>query len=473
MVKLKSFQGLCREAWQVYRRRVWVLLGLLFLPSLFFSIVLLAIGGLVVTLSGGVNAFMGDFVGHQLDREVIIGMVILGSIGTLFGIWMVCTQLIAALDDDCTFNQALIAGWQNLLPFGFVCLIYTGIVMTGIVLAVLPGILFACWFFFAFFFLLDNNCRGIQALQASRMALRGRFWNVLFKLFLLWLIKVLLFSIPWVGKPLAILAAPFFLFFLVGLYRDLKETSPLPTRSGSMAWGVLSAVGVVVVFLGMVGAVVTVGPQLPEILFNNTEITSLSKGAATQLKPIKSKALEVSTGVVWRDPVGDSVDNGARRLLDIQGVTLLHIDEDLEVSVHLAEPLNKYFVAAQEGGEEGHDELVKFLLDVDMDRSTGGAATADSERVGYDFAVVLHVDPDEVEKGNGSIRAVLFTYDGGAFHFLETLGKGRVGYSGRTVHFSLPYQVFHGQPGKHIRGCFVESVQAQGKGLSKDKVIEL
>lgn len=67
---------------------------------------------------------------------------------------------------------------QRLLPsVVFVALLETAVVFGGLVLLIIPGLIFTIWFMFATLSVLFDETKGMQALSFSRELVRGRFWQ--------------------------------------------------------------------------------------------------------------------------------------------------------------------------------------------------------------------------------------------------------------------------------------------------------
>lgn len=62
--------------------------------------------------------------------------------------------------------------------------ILTGLaVVSGIILFIIPGIIFAIWFGFSFYSVILDNKRGLEALKYSKLLVSGRWWGVVWRLF--------------------------------------------------------------------------------------------------------------------------------------------------------------------------------------------------------------------------------------------------------------------------------------------------
>jgi len=207
--------------------RTWVLYKQRFLPLL--AIVLIGtvlVSSLILTmvLCGGVA---GAILIHLLSETA--GIVIVTVIVTLFlliitiaVIWCQTALLAIVVDEELGIIEAFKRGWEYLWPMTWVLTFLAGILTTGFTLGILPVFLFLAWFSFSVIILLDEDRRGLDSLLASREYVRGYGWNTLGKMAAVWLISSMVAVLPFVGTILSILLTPFFLLYLLAMYRDLK-----------------------------------------------------------------------------------------------------------------------------------------------------------------------------------------------------------------------------------------------------------
>lgn len=132
---------------------------------------------------------------------------------------------------------------------GFLWLgILFGIILTGAYfLFLIPGIIFTIWFFFAVFILIAEDVRGMNALLKSKEYVRGQWWGVFGRLFLVWFLSLLVSLIPMIGQILFLFVmAPFAAIYSVLLYEELKASKPAMTFSPtSKAKATILATGLV------------------------------------------------------------------------------------------------------------------------------------------------------------------------------------------------------------------------------------
>ncbi|MHB8810208.1 MAG: hypothetical protein ACYC9M_09370 [Desulfobulbaceae bacterium] len=229
--EIATFPTLFRTAWDQYKKRALPLLAVMFISTVVIGSLMLALV-LCVTLGG---AMLTHFTDERTATYLIISLVsVLLLVLTVLIIWSQTALLAMVVNEDLGIIEAFQAGWTWLWPMAWVLTLASAILLAGFALGVLPGLLFAVWFAFCMFVLLEEDRRGMDTLLASREYVRGHWWNTFGKLLLLWLISAVISLLPFIGQILSLLFAPFFMLFLLAMYRDLKaahgvvdvETSP-------------------------------------------------------------------------------------------------------------------------------------------------------------------------------------------------------------------------------------------------------
>jgi hypothetical protein len=133
------------------------------------------------------------------------------------------------------------------------------VVLLGLVALVIPGIIFAVWFGFAYFILIFEGKKGVEAMKASKAYVKGRWWPVFGRLIGLGIFMILLsIATGVIGYALAALflpadlataivsfftsaiAMPIAIAYTYFLYLDLKngrvaETVSTPSPSAPQA----------------------------------------------------------------------------------------------------------------------------------------------------------------------------------------------------------------------------------------------
>ncbi len=480
---LKNFGTLFTETWGQYKERALTILGVMLL------IFMIIIGGM--TLAGVVAGFtLGGFdtvvqqaQGGQFNLPVLLVFCLFFLVITVLVLWYQSAIIAVVLDDNMGVREALRVGWQRLWSVGWIFMLGGSILMSGFLLFLVPGILLSISLMFALYPLYDDDLRGMDALQASRSYVKGRWWNTLGKALIIWLIAIVLDLIPYVGPFVNLLFMPFLLLFFVAMYRNLKETATETMGdAGRTGMWLLAVLGFILMLAGMIGAVVSLGPQLPGLLQQTQSQADRQVDAQLpQVVPPISQSGEEEQDVlastetgdsIWHDPIGDVTEFGVGRWLDLQAVTVRADGGTLLIDLHTATPLSAAFNAASTTAQSIY-RLAIVYFDSDVDRVTGGKAGKGAGRSGYDVGFDINLEAPRNDPENGQVHVGLFRLENGVRRFLGPLPEDHVQVRGNQIRLHLPYETLGIQAGNQVRMSFLEASQEQGSGLSKDKLIDL
>jgi len=167
-----------------------------------FFIALLVVAFLIENVPGAIAEYAGEefpiisfvlqFTGLILGFVVQIG---LPKISLKF-----CDNIKGKLDD-------LLSSFDILLPFIAASIIYMLIIIAGMLLLVIPGIIWGIQFSLYPYYIVDKKLGPIEALKASSRATIGAKWDLL----LFWLL-------------IALINIAGFLVFLVGLFATIPTS---------------------------------------------------------------------------------------------------------------------------------------------------------------------------------------------------------------------------------------------------------
>jgi hypothetical protein len=244
---LRGLGELFRDTWDIYIRRIGVLMGLYLLALLFM---LLAVG--LFTLVGfSISVAIPDLRPPLLVAGILTG-VVLGSI-VLF--WGLAALVFAVADENLGIQAALEKGWRRVWAFAWVFSLSGFIVTGGFLLLVIPGIIFSVWFLLSQFVLVAEDERGMCALLKSKAYIEGRFFEVFLRLFVVWVVSAMIGMVPVLGPVLSILFVPFIMLYSWLIYVDLRSKSgkiPYACTSGEKAtWLGIGALGFLIVPLSL------------------------------------------------------------------------------------------------------------------------------------------------------------------------------------------------------------------------------
>lgn len=213
------------RSWQLYKERIWTLLGI-YLATMVAPVMLGALLGAlaVASLAGGGEPGLGSGL-----LALLFGLLMAGLMT-----WGMAAMLVASVDATTDIKQALIRGGRHFWSFGWLMFLLSFLVVGGLFLLVLPGLVFMAWFLFAQYLLVDEDERGMRALLKSREYVRGYFWPVLLRLLVLWVsvwfLSMLLGWIPLLGGLLQLLLFPFTLLYQYLVLEDIRQARIEPPR---------------------------------------------------------------------------------------------------------------------------------------------------------------------------------------------------------------------------------------------------
>lgn len=480
-VQLKKVDEIIAETWGLYKQRaVPILLVLVLTTSLILAVIVVCVLVGVVAF-GGLQAAAGEIQAGGFS-PLIFAVTFTGLlISTILILWSQAATLAVTVDDEMGVMAAFKAGWKYCLPLAWVGSLYMGIVLTGLTLFVIPGIFLGMSLSLCFYTMLDEDLRGMDAVMASRFYMRGHWWNTFGKFMLVWMASSAVSLVPLAGQIVSLLFTPFLLLYMVVVYRDLKDTAGEPYLQTGFrwVWALMAAVGILAPLLGLLGALVTLWPQLPGMLrqveqgkipgFDLPQLEQLVQSSnipMTNTPPMVTRLQSVDGSWIWRDPAGDT----GNPLLDVKEVSVKAEATELLFSVTLTRPFDHYFAGAE---TSSYDALISLYLDTDVNRETGGSATVDPGRSGYDVVmdVLLETQLDNGQKNR--VQVGLYGLDGQKRQSLGTVDQNSVTVAGSTLKIRLPYARLGVGPGDTVRICFREAGQRQGSGLAKDKLIPL
>ncbi|MBI5731836.1 MAG: hypothetical protein HY982_00550 [Candidatus Magasanikbacteria bacterium] len=126
--------------------------------------------------------------GFQFLNYSVPTSLFLTALSFIIGLWVqiVLIKLIgSSLSQEAVDPKKLYRdSWRDTAPFLWINILASLLVFVGFLLFLVPGFIFIFWYFFApYAFVLDNK-RGYAALQKSKELVQGRFWAVVWRIFL-------------------------------------------------------------------------------------------------------------------------------------------------------------------------------------------------------------------------------------------------------------------------------------------------
>lgn len=226
--KLRGAIGLLRGAWKIYRNKFTTFLGILGIPI-------------------GLALLYCDIfyhLSHTNFQYSFLFSVLQFLLGVAIFFLFLCSliALIYSFKDDINTRHAYKVGERFLISSFSLCFILASLIIGGLIIGVIPGIIFCVWFSLALVILVLEGRKGFDALGRSKQLVRGMFWGILARLLLITIILAIIlagivfafiFRIDYwplsnlVGSVtfyvLQIFTLPFFLIYIFLIYEDLVK----------------------------------------------------------------------------------------------------------------------------------------------------------------------------------------------------------------------------------------------------------
>lgn len=295
---LISISDLLSQTWALYKKRAKVFLLILLIPVI--PVVLnITYGFLSAVLLGPWSLVIGSLAS------------LMGLAGFFAGIWAGLALIFAVIDGQLSLRQAFVSAWHKLLSYLWLVILSSLIIAGGVLLFVVPGIIFSLQFVFAVYVFVVEGLKGREALLKSKAYIKGYWWAVFGRLLVLQLLIMLAFLplgfifgfgslviglshsslISFVSgllmsifpMGLSVLIAPFSLIYSFLLYQDVKSKKPnlvFELKTKDKIYLTLWAVWVIVAVGLMIGLII-IG-----VLFFRSSDTDLAKNLRDSTRKI-------------------------------------------------------------------------------------------------------------------------------------------------------------------------------------------
>lgn len=236
--------ALFRQSWNLFIGRFWTLI---------------AIGIFYFAATGTVGALYLAIVPYLSSSvKIYIVSFLLYVLATILYSWAFLASVYAVKDGTSAIDSYKLVV-SDLISFVWVYILLTLIIFGGLIMGIVPALIFAVWFFASFYIVAAERLKGMDALLKSKEYVRGYWWPVALRLFAITLIYLLLGLIlgmlSWavsVNKTAEILVRllinlPLISFYIVYLYllyvrlADLKPELAGSAGSGKKRFFVFSA----------------------------------------------------------------------------------------------------------------------------------------------------------------------------------------------------------------------------------------
>lgn len=156
---------LLRESWNIFKKNWKLLLGIFILPGL-----VTAVFDYRTATEEQAAAFMGAFP---------IWFILLLVAMVAFLMLMSVALYKAVAEPQTTTIEGAYRFAGKYFPQYLVLSFMVGtVVMLGLIALIIPGIIFAVWFAFAYLALIFEDKKGVDAMKASKEYVRGNWWKI-------------------------------------------------------------------------------------------------------------------------------------------------------------------------------------------------------------------------------------------------------------------------------------------------------
>jgi len=184
---LPSTRVLLKQSWDIYKKRVDSFLGIMAVP------ILLTILTFSVSVGGGF--FLGWFSSLAVlsDKPTKVIMFLLICLAVLFYtvIFLIIqawgqTALLYAIKDHqekIGVVESYRRGWHKTISYLWIYCLTGLVIIGGLLLFIVPGIIFAIWFSLSEFILIGEETKGKKALLKSKQYVKDKLKSVLWRFF--------------------------------------------------------------------------------------------------------------------------------------------------------------------------------------------------------------------------------------------------------------------------------------------------
>jgi uncharacterized membrane protein len=213
-----SIESALRFGWETFKKRPWFFVG--------STIVILLASGLIDAFSSALNTA----VGGTAEQPSIIGTVVNLGLGTLLGMGATAFYL-AAHDNPDTVDLSALWHPQPFWKYLGASILYGLTLVAGLILLIVPGIIFALMFMFTTFIVIDREPGPIEAMKESNRITYGHKWSLLGFTLVLVLINLLGVIALVVGLLVSI---PVSSLAVTHAYRVLSGRTPPAAQDAAM-----------------------------------------------------------------------------------------------------------------------------------------------------------------------------------------------------------------------------------------------
>lgn len=176
---LISAKNIIKQSIELYQKNYQIFfkyLLLLFIPTGIMAVAGVVIGSFLATVM---------VLGFSAPMMFYLLIIIAGSIASMWISLALVRVMAARYENKKTQTEKI--ELQNavplILPAILASLLTTLAITGGLILLIIPGVIFTIWFAFSFYAVALDNNKVIESLKTSKRLVQGRWWSVWWRLF--------------------------------------------------------------------------------------------------------------------------------------------------------------------------------------------------------------------------------------------------------------------------------------------------
>ncbi len=236
--EMPSASKIFSEAWEIYKSRFKTLIAISLIPAaawLVFALVF--VGGAVGGMAAKVNMAALGVVGGIAIIAAVIFLIYLSVWSTVSTIYAIKDQA-----EGIGWKEAFTRSKPKINPFFFTGLLTGLAVLGGIILLIIPGIIFGLWFSQSGYIVIEENLANTAAMKRSKYYVKGRLGQVFGKGFYIAIITLGIYILvgivvaglnylagnyfSWLNNVFSLIWTPVATVYAYLVYKYLRATRP-------------------------------------------------------------------------------------------------------------------------------------------------------------------------------------------------------------------------------------------------------
>lgn len=222
---MENIFDLLKKAFEVYKQKFanFAILALLSM-AIFLAVIPFALAFFIA--SGGF-----DVSAPLLVFGILLGIIAFAIISVL-SLWIFAASLVVIINKEKKpLKDAFRTAWQMLPALFWIELLYSLAVLGGLLLLVVPAIIFGIWFSFATYIFVAEGIKGKEALKKSKQLVKGNWWPVFGRFALLFVAGIITSNLNFIGFLIDMFFLyPYSLVYGYLIYQELNAANKQPDQ---------------------------------------------------------------------------------------------------------------------------------------------------------------------------------------------------------------------------------------------------